>query len=288
MHQVTPSTASQQQQQRRYIEEVTDLRSSCPESSLKNIKQQHPECRWYLRSKVGQGAVATVYQACCNNDCKFVAKVLNSPNVERLREKVNHEVEMHERFEKLGLAPKVHDAWLCNHEAIIIMDKLHMSIPEYVKYMVARVDNVEPIVRDLQRRVNEALLKAHQAGLVHGDTHLGNFMVKLDEAGNVIEDVQLIDFAHAKDVGVRLAMSSDTENADEIRMSFDKLLRDVKVFDSMVQQGEVQPYESMTYQPATPVTPMINRRPRDIRTPQSPQGLPKKRLNFFAMDDDEE
>lgn len=255
-----------------FLREVTDMRASCPESNLTDLMQAHPECKWYMREKLGAGVTATVYQACCNDDCKYVVKVMHAKrSLESFKQQANREVDMHVRFEALGLAPKIHDAWLCSHEAILVMDRRQMSLTEYFKSLVGRADiDLDEKLKEAEKRVNAMLTKAHEAGLVHNDAHLENIMVNADSEGN-IERMSFIDFGKSALVGPEAALENDLETPEEVAMSFKKLRKDINLFGKLIKEGQVKTYKSPAYSPvpksvvqqrtpATPIrmTPLIN------------------------------
>lgn len=220
------------------MQEVKDLRSRCPDSMLKDIKEAHPECLWFEKSLVGEGVDAKVYQVCCNSDCKFVVKQILLDDANKLRQKVTHEVAMQQRFASLGLAPNVEDAWICDHEGLIIMKRLDMSLIEYFKYLVGRksMEVIEEKLALAEKSLNEMFAVAHANGLVHGDPHLNNVMVNIDDDGH-IKEIQFIDFLRSREVSPDQANQEMEEGPKEVGLSFKKLRKDVQRMADMLRVG---------------------------------------------------
>ena len=71
---------------------------------------------------IGKGAFGTVSEACLNNDCKYVVKMikLSEPGIKKMFEM---EALILPVFGQLGISPKVHDIFICLNAGFIIMDK---------------------------------------------------------------------------------------------------------------------------------------------------------------------
>ena len=69
------------------------------------------ECDWKLSYEIGKGEDATVYLACCDDICNYVIKVIQG-RTSNFFTKVANEITIHEKFSKLGLAPRLIDAYI--------------------------------------------------------------------------------------------------------------------------------------------------------------------------------
>jgi hypothetical protein len=136
---------------------------------------------WKLGNEIPIGepsAFGTVFEACRDANCDYVLKCMG----ETTKEKVEHEVHMQNLCADAGLCPPVTDSWVCDDEqgGAIIMPILDITLK-------TRLKNT-PDSREQWEMIREALIligKLHtEAGIIHGDAHLGNFM--FDKQGKLM------------------------------------------------------------------------------------------------------
>lgn len=155
---------------------------------------------WEIKQKyITNGGFGRVLNACCGDDCGYIAKVLD---IEGTYETNNYELLEEIKFQqtasKLGLAPKIvyvgitkkddeddEDEEDENYTAYVIMEQMKITLSEHIKNNPnTQMDYIEPIL--------QMLLKLHKEALIsHSDIHMGNIM--LDKENNL----QFIDFGES-------------------------------------------------------------------------------------------
>lgn len=135
------------------------------------------ESVWVMTYIVGEeSSYGTVYEACCQKDCRYVAKVLEYDGDEITPESVTDEIRIHHQIAKLGLAPKLYFAWIGEEEGGFIMDALTETIGEFLP----RFQDLE-VRKEIINEVIRVISRFHQAGFSHHDLHRGNVMVRYRE-----------------------------------------------------------------------------------------------------------
>jgi len=199
----------------------------CPNGYLEQLMTPMKICDWRLGSKIDEGEDGYIVHACCGNDCKFIVKVIeNKHQRSNFIQKVAKEIAIQSEFASLGLAPKVLDAWMCNSEASIVMEKKDTNLVRYVQALVSQNRPLQDILRTIDALQDATLLlvkKAHQNNLAHKDLHLKNVMVDVDDDLDWF-NIKLVDFGKSAKVRSESEANSE-ESIAEIKLSFDMLRR---------------------------------------------------------------
>lgn len=126
---------------------------------------------------IGQGEYGTVLGVCDNStpvdSKKFAVKVTEDSAHTRT------EIEMQKRFHAIGLAPRIHDVTHVEGNTFIRMDHVDMTLESYFTNRTVRVAEAETIFQDIEDAVDN--MYEHQ--LSHGDMHVGNIAVNVDDSG---------------------------------------------------------------------------------------------------------
>jgi serine/threonine protein kinase len=128
-----------------------------------------------------------VYQACCGTKCTFILKVIpiNSPKTAYpvTEAMIQQEVTMQQKFNKVGLAPSIVEAFSCDNNAYIIMEQMNMDVFTLIK-QIAQMNLPRHVIATLASFIISKAVylvdQAHIKGLVHGDPHLQNIMINTD------------------------------------------------------------------------------------------------------------
>jgi hypothetical protein len=82
-----------------------------------NTKSARKACEsaFKYKDKLGEGTFGTVYEACLNDDCKYVAKIQlidnNKPDDKMI---IYTELNIYDQINELDISPKLYDAYICN------------------------------------------------------------------------------------------------------------------------------------------------------------------------------
>jgi len=129
-------------------------------------------------TKVGQGAVGSVYVACRENSCDYVAKMQR----ETKDLQYQRELDILDKLQGVSFIPKVYASFICNNIGYIMMEKLipltHESYKKSAKELTNDVANKLEILYDKYK-------------VVFVDIHEGNVMLRQND------EIVLIDFGWA-------------------------------------------------------------------------------------------
>ena len=140
-----------------------------------------PSCPtgWIEKECIGSGAYSTIWEVCCGDNCNFVLK-RNKPGI---KTDLKKEAAILVKCANAGLCPKVY----YSSETEFIMDRLDFPVSK----LFEQYD--DPIVNELiVKSLFDLLDRLHQIGLIHGDLHLENIMVKDGNPG-LKEDLPISD-----------------------------------------------------------------------------------------------
>ncbi len=212
--------------------QISCPRSQCEHSKMSELLKTHKKCNWIPLSgaRVYQGAQGRVFQVCCQDDCEFMVKI-QVPGAKKSSwmDQVKREIKIQNIVSEYGLAPKIVEGWLCDHESTIIIEKAQFNLLQYVKYLIVLGLSDEQISKRLDEVYTEMIEKVnmlHELGIAHGDLHLKNVVV--DTIGNSPQwtNLRFIDFGKSKEYrtednepDVRKARNNDNE-PDDIKLSF--------------------------------------------------------------------
>ena len=171
---------------------LTQVRKGCGTSltyRLEDAMEETPGCVWVKSELIGEGVEASVYKVCkrCELDngetediCQFAVKLYENPKHSAFQKEVNNQVTAY----RLGIAPRVYDAFICGKEGFIIMDIKQYTVLDYCKKVFNDVYNGK-ISREFQDFVTELedhifsnlIMVLLNNNLSHEDTHLKNIML---------------------------------------------------------------------------------------------------------------
>ena len=168
-----------------------DQISECNRDEIREILNDIPSCVWVKKSNrpLGQGVRGTAYSICCERDgdldCKYVIKVIKrgKKKLDSFERAIEKEVRLQYDFAALGTAPKVVKAFMCEHEGIIIMEKIDTDVKKYTDMLIDDPNiTLEEAINEINRIEKDFLgiLKAtYEAGLIHDDLHGDNLAIIL-------------------------------------------------------------------------------------------------------------
>lgn len=155
-------------------------------------KTENCKSGWKIKDSFGKGGKATTYGACCEDDCKYVAKHITE-NTD-----LKKEVEIQNMAHRYNLAPKIIDYWECSHVGVIIMEAMTMTFESLIKYLYLKNPAVlYPLFVDLLKQFS----KLRSLKICHGDLHLSNIMVEYNKLEDVYRgkfSIKFIDFGDSK------------------------------------------------------------------------------------------
>jgi len=137
---------------------------------------------WELLNKFGEDATyGEIYTVCCNTKCDYVLKFLpysdTEENIGSTKEDIINEISIHQECASLGLCPQLRDAWLCDEGGAFVIGKLDETAANLlIKYKSDIVRN------QIFSHIISLVDKMHLYGIIHGDLHLNNIMVKGDDS----------------------------------------------------------------------------------------------------------
>lgn len=133
----------------------------------------------FLNNKtIGKGTYGYVKIACKQNNCDYVAKVLelgeDKTEEHEFESEINIMLYLQERDE--SISPKVEEAWVCemdgNPYGIVVMEKMDGTISDLIYEGKAGV-----ILRDLPILISK-IKKLNENGIIHGDLKSDNILYK--------------------------------------------------------------------------------------------------------------
>jgi serine/threonine protein kinase len=244
------------------------------------------KCTWApLGERLGTGKKASTYKVCCGSDClTFAVKIQeNRLNRSDFYDTIKKEVVLQDKFAKLGIAPEVYDAFMCNNkESYIVMDRLDMDIDSYSKYLVQNTnfsfEQIDAILDTICDTAISLMRIAHSNKLVHTDLNPGNIMVKLsnDPVRTPIA-TKIVDFGNGPKEVFDEKEADREEDLHGITMTFDMIKRNIR----NLPRGDNEVAEILIDDFSTPIKA---KRPSFESGYDTP--IQGKRLRFF--DDDEE
>jgi serine/threonine protein kinase len=156
-------------------------------------------CSWEKKEFIGNGKYGDVFLLCCDDGsmkCDYVLKVIKRKSdisVDSFKIQLLNEVDMQNIFSSLGYAPKVYRLSYCDHEAVIIMDKLDTDVSKYLASRIVDPSELLAIKSSFKSMIKDAFSK----GFVHDDLNAGNLGLELDKNG-MFSKALLLDFGKAR------------------------------------------------------------------------------------------
>ena len=202
-----------------------DSISSCNYKDVQHYIDRFPGCTWKKLSNkpLGRGVSGVVYQICCDDYCENIVKIIErkTSDIEKFKKTVKKEIYMQDRFAELGLAPEIYKAYLCDHEAVIIMDKVNNNIYNYIMNVVddvsVPIEQILSHIDELQEGFLKMINKGFDNGIVHDDLHIENLAIKDDI-------LFFLDFG--KSFEEQISKSDREERIEDFILTFKKLKKD--------------------------------------------------------------
>lgn len=134
---------------------------------------------WEYLERIGEEAnYGEIYGTCCNKDCNYILKFMPYEN-DNIKEDILNEIEIQKECSVLGLCPNIEEAWLCEQGGAIIMENFDTTIANLlIAYKSDYIRNI--ILANLLSLID----KLHLYNIYHGDLHLNNIMVKINNKIN--------------------------------------------------------------------------------------------------------
>ncbi len=124
-----------------------------------------------------QGNQSQVFHASCGDNDKYVAKMVRFKDNNEKHSFFN-EVLKQIKILQLDheLAPKVHEIWICDDKAVVVMDLLEGdTLENHLKMLKENLE--EDDIETVLKKVNEHISILHGNGWIHGDLHSRNIIV---------------------------------------------------------------------------------------------------------------
>lgn len=138
---------------------------------------------------LGQGQYGTVLGACDRQTpvgSKQVAIKVTEDSAHSRRE-----IEMQKRFHAIGLAPRIHSVTHVKGNTFIFMDHIDMTLESYFTDPGRTVRVAETVT--IFQEIEDAIDTMYENKLSHGDMHVGNIAVNVDDSG-AYRSISFIDF----------------------------------------------------------------------------------------------
>lgn len=140
---------------------------------------------WIYKQRIGKpSSYGEVWQACCEKDCRYVAKYQSFGKSDSISDlyyptstpkDIEKEIKLQDEIADKGLSVPIIDSWICEHGGIIIMQALKETVSDLIlQYKTITVRKM------IINKIISLLDKLHKAGFYHGDAHLNNIMVTYD------------------------------------------------------------------------------------------------------------
>ena len=141
------------------------------------VKKEKTKTWKILESVVGVGMYGSVRLACkrVNNNCSYVLKVIPLTTTFTKR-KFLREVKAQKILASKGFSLDVEDFWVCENKptGVIVMRVLDMTAEKFLENKDTTVDDHIALIQTIYNLIHDL----HDSGYYHGDTHLGNIMLK--------------------------------------------------------------------------------------------------------------
>jgi len=142
----------------------------------------------FINSLIGKGEYGVVLGMCNKSGEHLAIKIVNS------NDNVQSEVEMQIKYNSIGLAPKVHQVRVHDGKSYILMDRIGMTLEDYIKTDPHAGEYLPDIFND----IDASIVLQYMSRISHGDMHAGNIAIELKEDGSY-DRIILIDFGFAKE-----------------------------------------------------------------------------------------
>lgn len=133
-------------------------------------------CEWIKQEEIGRGVKGVAYSACCDKNCDYIIKVVkfDKKNKKTEIERFINEAENQQKYYKIDMAPRVVVACYCDHEGVILMEKVQLLRD----YLATKKDED---LEELKKKYLEKYKKAIETtGIIQNDTNPDNIAISLD------------------------------------------------------------------------------------------------------------
>jgi Protein kinase domain len=152
---------------------------------LTNNKQSECESYWDVGSKIGAGTYGDVFKACCEEKCDYAIKLIRPGGNEIIPYLTIRELTMWNQAQKLDISPRLIEYYYhksknpTNDYFIIVMEAMDYTLTDMLR--LADRENHSRLRTLFFKTAGDLLKKLHANGMVHADSHFGNFMLKCDD-----------------------------------------------------------------------------------------------------------
>ena len=209
--------------------------TDCLKDEIRELYPNIDNCIWHKQSEkpIGSGVKAVVYRVCCGdlNNCNFAAKVIKRKmnDVQQFYNTVEREVKIHKKFAEIGLGPSIKQAFICEKEAVIVMDRIDTNVKDYIEYIKNNwidEDDINDEINKLEREYMGMLKKAYEHNLFHDDLHAENLGMYLNSFGKFKKGT-FIDFG-------------ESYEGNKYNISLNSLENDLRLTFNMYRKSKVQ------------------------------------------------
>lgn len=210
-------------------------RCSNKTKSITQFLKNETDCVWIVNKQLSAGAQGQIFKVCCGSndlECRYVMKTAQNNG--------ENEIKMHTLFYKLGLAPKIVEAFICNeeigksrtglplfnYETVIVMEKKDFNAKDYIFHLQKTGSSQKFIIEMIEEVMYQTILaisKANSNRLWHNDKIIENIMLDINPDGT-FKDLVFIDFSFSS-VTETPEDAKLEESYSEILMTFRLLLK---------------------------------------------------------------
>jgi len=159
-----------------------DLSPVCKDAAHILFDNKEAHLYTFLRTNaIGQKSMyARVYMALQNNATPLIVKCIKLDTSSFTKNDLKDEVKMHRRYASIGLAPKLHQAFICSQDDVgevgyLVMDMKEMTIKELCIVYLKQISHL--FLDTLRDQILQRVATAHANGWCHNDLHLNNVMI---------------------------------------------------------------------------------------------------------------
>lgn len=145
------------------------------------------------KRKLGVGSVGHIYNTCCGDNCKYVAKI------QKDRSFVDREIILQNKAAEYGLSIPILDSWKYDGLKVIIMKALYITLEQYIENVIFDEDmdddvKLQLISERLCDLLNKLYILLYKLNIHHIDIKSNNIML------DVNDDLYIIDFGIAMEI----------------------------------------------------------------------------------------
>lgn len=147
-------------------------------TNVEHLIPTYNDCDWDIGRMIGKGEQGEVFLGNCysdlnNPDKNYAIKVLENVVPEFIQKEAMNQYNL-----PPDISPAIYDSFICNNNGYIVMDKLDMSLFNYLNSIEDKTLQKQ-MFEYLKNQAIQKLQRAIDLGIVHDDTHKDNMMVKI-------------------------------------------------------------------------------------------------------------